>query len=232
MLFGTICFAQDRPLGDVARETREKTAQAPKPAKMLANEDADGRSVTADDDPLDVVTKAATALLHDTSHRCRQLSSGNSGPGWSIDTTMEIAGPDRLRMDQLDEGRRGETILVGNEGYRRMADGPWTKIDPREMTWYQSHLDAIKLPDELKFGYKSGDLKLVGPEAVNGSLAFHYRYKVHDTAIDRSIDIWVGSKDNLPRRTEMTTHNLEIGTSWHQTTDCTFGVQAKIEPPF
>jgi hypothetical protein len=99
------------------------------------------------------------------------------------------------------------------------------------MTWYQSHLDAIKLPDELKFGYKSGDLKLIGSESVNGSPTFHYRIKIRDTAIDRTVDIWVGSKDSLPRRTEMTTHNLEMKTSWHQMTECTYGTSITIEPP-
>jgi hypothetical protein len=131
----------------------------------------------------------------------------------------------------MDDGQRGETICIGNDGYRKVGAGPWARIDSPEMTWYQSHLNAIKLPDELKFGYKSGDLKLIGSESINGSPTFHYRIKIRDTAIDRTVDIWVGSKDSLPRRTEMTTHNLQMKTSWHQMTECTYGISITIEPP-
>jgi hypothetical protein len=90
---------------------------------------------------------------------------------------------------------------------------------------------ATPVPDELKFGYKSGDLKLVGPQVIDGSPTFLYRATPHDIAIDRTIDIWIGSIDNLPRKTDMFTRDLSMKTSWQETTSCTYGVDIKIEPP-
>jgi len=230
------CSAQDRPLGDVARETREQTSQRPKAAKVLTNEETNAQAVSASDDPIDVITKAAAAFLHDTSHRCRKTSSGNSGPGWGDVTVTEVAGSDRTRII-LDQSRpeqtHGETILIGKDGYRRMGNGPWQKLGAAEMSLYgRWGQGTLTLPDQLKFGYKSGDLKLVGPQVIDGVPTLLYRVVIHSTEIERTINIWVGSNDTLPRRTEMSTHDPRIGTSWQETTSCSYGVDIKIEPPF
>lgn len=237
LAFGTFCLvqvnsAQDRPLGDVARETRAQTAQS-KPAKTLAS-DGPETAVTASDDPLEVITKAATAMLRDNSHRCHEMASGNSGPrpGWTQETWTEF-GNDRLRISGAQEHQPVETIFIGKDGYRKIGSGPWTKVDPMEMAWYQTWTSpaAFKLPDELKFGYKPGDLKLTGPEVIRGVSTFHYQFKVRDSFIDRTVDIWVGAGDALPRKTEMMTYDLKMGTSWHTMTECTYGIEIKIEAP-
>ena len=222
-------YAQDRPLGDVARETRSQTAQS-KPAKTLTG---DGQSsVNASDDPLGVITKAAEAMVRDNSHRCHEVSSGNSGPGWTEVVTTEF-GNDRMRVVGEQGNQPSETIMIGKQGYRKIGSGPWAKIDPGEMSWYQTWTSpaTFKLPDELKFGYKPGDLKLIGPEVIKGVSTFHYQFKVRDSFIDRAVDIWVGAGDGLPRKTEMMTHDLQMKTSSHTTTECTYGIEITIEPP-
>jgi len=237
LAFGTFCLvqvnsAQDRPLGDVARETRARTAQS-KPAKTLTS-DGPETAVTASDDPLEVITKAATAMLRDNSHRCHEMASGNSGPrpGWTQVVTTEFAGDDRMRVVADQGDQPSEMIMIGKQGYRKLGNGPWAKIDPMEMAWYQTYApNALKLPDELKFGYKPGDVKLIGPEVIKGVSTFHYQFKVRDSFIDRTVDIWVGAGDRLPRKTEMMTYDPKMGTSWHTTTECTYGIEIKIEAP-
>jgi hypothetical protein len=235
VVLGASCFAQDQPLGDVARETRAQTSQRPKATRVLNNEETNAQAITASDDPLDVVNKAATALIHDTSHRCRKVASGNSGPrpGWDEVSVTEVAGGDRVRVvseEPYTNHTQVETILIGNDGYRRTGNGPWTKLSAVEATFFGRA--TLVLPDQVKFGYKSGELKLIGPQVIDGSPAFLYRYTHQDIAIDRTIDIWIGSNDNLPRKTEMFTRDLRMKTSWQEATSCTYGVDIKIEPPF
>lgn len=229
--FGQNLSAQDRPLGDVAWETRAQIAQS-KPAKTLTSDGPDA-AITAGDDPLQVITKAAEAMVRDNSHRCRQVSFGNSGPGWREVATKEF-GDDRMRFVAEQGARQGEeTIFIGKDGYRKTASGPWARVEPGEMSWYQTWTRPamLKLPDELKFGYKPGDVKLIGPEMIASVSTFHYKVKVESFAIDRTIDIWVGASDGLPRKTEMMTYDLQTKTSWHTTTECTYGVEIKIEAP-
>jgi hypothetical protein len=237
MVLGAFSLAQDqpldRPLGDVARETRAQTSQATKPAKVLVSEGSDLHPVSTSDDPVDVVTRAATALAHNTSLRCEMRSSGNSGPrpGWSQDDVIEVAGADRMHVvgEFTNPKRRTEEIFVGGEVYHKTDNGPWEKIDAMKGTHVNAG-DAV--PNELRFGYKKGDLKLMGGQIINGSPTLHYQDKIRDFGIDRTIDIWIGSNDNLPRRTEMVTHNLQMKTDTQEKTDCTYNATIKIAPPF
>jgi hypothetical protein len=224
---------QDRPLGDVARETRAQTAQTAKPARTLVSEGSNPTPVSAGDDPVDVVTRAAAALVHASSLRCEMRSSGNSGPrpGWSRVEIIETEGADRVHTvgELTNPHRREETIYIGGEVYGKLDNGPWEKTDALKGTHVNG--GAMALPDELKFGYKKGDLNLTGVQFINGSPTLHYQDKVRDIAIDRTIEIWIGSNDNLPRRTAMVTHDLQMKTDWQETTDCTYGLSITIEPP-
>jgi len=232
VVLGAFCFAQDQPLGDVARETRAQTSQRPKATKVLSNEDTNAQAITASDDPLEVVTKAASTLLRDNSHRCRKVAFGNSGPGWNDVTVTEVAGIDRIRIigeQPYPNHTQVETILIGNDGFRRTGNGPWGKLSTAEATFFGRA--TLVLPDQLKFGYKTGDLKLVGPQVVDGSPTFLYQATYHDIETDRTIEIWIGSNDSLPRKTEMFTRSSRMKTSWQETTSCTYGVNITIEPP-
>jgi hypothetical protein len=230
----SLCSAQDRPLGDVARETRAQVAQSPKPSKTLTIDES-GAAISATDDPLDVVTKAAAAMLRDTSPlRCHQLGSGSSHPGLIQEMTTEFVGNDRIHLIGVQGNQSIETILIGKDAYRKIGNAAWAKIDRMEFSMFG--LSAFKLPDQLKFGYKPGDLRLIGPEMIGGVPTLHYQSKVHDITLDRTIDIWVGVNDGLPRKTEMSDEMTPNGrpqpkTSWDETTDCTYGIDIKIEAP-
>jgi len=147
MLIRASCPAQDRPLGDVARETRAQTSRAPAPAKVLTNEETNGRAITANDDPLEVVTQAATAMLSDASHRCRKVVSGRIGGGLPEVTVTEIAGAGRFRIIQekmYPKYIQGEEIIIGNDGYRRTGNGPWERIGAVELAWLRNNaLDSL-----------------------------------------------------------------------------------------
>jgi hypothetical protein len=128
---GTSLCAQDKPLGDIARETRAQKAQAPRAAKVITNDDGNPSSpVAATDDPRSVVNKARLALLRDPNHSCRLHSTGNSGPGWSDDRTAEVAFGDQLHITVNNPGSNpahGEWIFIGKDGYHRIGNAPCRK---------------------------------------------------------------------------------------------------------
>jgi hypothetical protein len=234
LLLATGCIAQDQSLGDVARESRAR-AQGAKPAKVLSNEEADGRAITASDDPVDVVTKAAAAVARDMSHSCRKVVSGNFA-GSPLVRLIEIAGPDRVHVmvEQSSPQRTlANLIMIGNDAYEKTGGGPWQKASPAEIAQYQTAFaPSALIPEELKFGYTRENLKLVGPMVIGGSATFQYQSTSHDPETNRTINLWVGAGDYLPRRTEVLTQYLRTKTDRQETTDCTYGTSITIEPPF
>ncbi len=228
------CFAQDRPLGDVARETRAQTAQAPKPAKVLSNEETEGRAITANDDPVDVLAKAAAAVLRDTSHSCREVVSGTFA-GTPLVKLTEIGGPDRVHVmvEQTSPQRTlGNLIVIGNDAYGKMGDGPWQKSSPAESVKIRASIEPPALiPGELANGYNPQNLKVVGPMVIQGSATFQYQSSFHGPDADRTVNIWVGAGDYLPRRTQVLMHALNTTTHQVTTTDCTYGTKITIDPP-
>jgi hypothetical protein len=233
--------AQDKPLGDVAREARANKTPSPG-GKVYTNEDSNAAPpaapLTAADDPLDVVNKARDLLLRDTAHSCRREASGNSGPGWSDNRFIEV-GPDRLHIFTTGGGpkpERTEYIVVNGHVYYRGGMGPWQR--PNQIGWDEARLaqflQAEELPDVLKFGYGRGNLKFMREEAVDGVPAFLYQYLIHAGDMERTISIWVGINDHLPHKTYMLTVTRSALTApviWHESTSCTYGVAGDIQPP-
>ncbi len=237
-LSGTLSYAQDKPLGDVAREARAQKAESPQAQKVVTDDDfkpAPPAPVAATDSPVAVVKKAANLLLLDSTHVCRRQTVNNSGPGWADDRVTEAAAPNRFHIvtTQLktDPGRY-ETIIIGEDVYGRKGNEPWQKVEP-----YQAQLQrsaGALLPDVLMFGYQSGDLKLAGSESVDGAPTLRYEFKTHVGDMDRTIDIWVGANDNLPRKTHMLTVRTGYGTvpiRWTEDATCSYGERFTIEPP-
>lgn len=115
-LSGTLSYAQDKPLADLAREARAQKAISPQAKKVVTDDDfkpAPPAPVAATDTPLEVVKKAANLLLHDPAHSCRRQTVNNSGPGWADDRVTEAAASNRYHIvtTQLrtDPGRYEET---------------------------------------------------------------------------------------------------------------------------
>jgi len=233
LLWATLCIAQDQSLGDVARESRTR-AQGTKPAKVLSNEDSDGQAITAKDEPADVIPKAVAAMLRDTSHSCRKLITGNA-EGPPLARLIEIAAADRIHVkaEQLSPPRTlAELIVVGNDAYGKVGDGPWQKASDEEKADFEIPDLSTLIPEELKSGYTNDNLKLVGPMVVNGVATFQYQSTLRNDDVNQTTNLWVGAGDYLPRRTEIQTHYLKMNTGRDETTDCTYGARISIEPPF
>ena len=233
IILASICFAQDQSLGDVARATRAQ-AQSTKPAKVLSNEDSDGQAITAKDQPADVIPKAVAAMLRDTSHSCRKVVTGNAG-GSPVARLIEIAAADRIHVkaEQLSPQRTlAELIVIGNDAYGKVGDGPWQKASDEEKADFEIPELSALIPEELKSGYTNDNLKLVGPMVINGVQTFQYQSTLRNNDVNQTTNLWVGAGDYLPRRTEIQTQYLKMNTGRDETTDCTYGSRISIDPPF
>jgi len=235
---GGLAFAQDKPLGDVAREARAQKSESPQAKKVITDEDfkpAPPAPVSPTDAPVEVVNKARNLLLHDTAHSCRRQTVNNSGPGYADDRVTEAAAPNRYHIVTTElrtNPGRYEAIIVGDDVYNRKGNEPWQKVEQ-----YQAQLQrspGALIPNVLMFGFSGADLKLAGSESVDGAPTFRYEYKVHVVDMDRTIDIWVGANDNLPRRTHMLTVTAVPNSQpirWTEDATCSYGVRVTIEPP-
>jgi hypothetical protein len=97
---GTL-FAQDTPIGDVARQARAEKAQAAHAKKAVTDEDLGPQlaPVSETDDPAQVVNKARLAWMTDMPRSCREFSSNNSGPGSRTeDRQMNVAVYEQLEV--------------------------------------------------------------------------------------------------------------------------------------
>jgi hypothetical protein len=237
-LSGTSSYAQDKPLADVAREAQALKAESPQAKKVVTDDDfkpARPAPVAAADTPAEVVKKAANLLLHDTAHSCRRQTVNNSGPGWADDRVTEAAAPNRYHIVttrlRTDPGGY-EEIIIGEDVYGRRGSEPWQKIEPNQARIQRS--PGALIPDVLVFSYTNADLKLAGNQSVDGAPTFHYEYKVHAGDMDRTIDIWVGANDNLPRKTHMLTVTAVFNSQpirWTEDATCTYGERFAIEAP-
>jgi hypothetical protein len=226
LLSVAVCAAQEQSLGDVARENRTG-AQDAKPSKVLTEDDADRPAITANDNPVAVINKAVAAMVHDTSHRCIKLNTG-SAQGLPLSRTIEIAAPDRVHVSVDQESRRlADAIEIGNDVYEKLGEGPWKKATDNGRAGYL--LDLLNLvPEEVKFG---GGWKLVSQMVINGAATFQYQMPLRTSDVDETVNLWIGAGDYLPRRTQIQSRYLKENLTRDETTNCTYGLNIKIEPP-
>ncbi len=234
-------LAQDKPLGDVTRESRAGKSQVPHAAKVITNEDFAGpvaQPVKVTDDPTEVVKRAEISLRHDTQHVCRSESAGNQGPqrGWTRTQVIEISGADRIHMVSNDStSKEGsiEYIVVDKRVYVKSAITSWQRAE--KLGWDEPKLTQLLyssgIPNEMKFGYAPGDLKFIRTETIGGSPTFLYQDVIHAFAIDRTIRIWIGTNDGLLRRSEMTTGDPDTGSRDSESTNCSYGTAPAIQSP-
>jgi hypothetical protein len=224
LLSAALCAAQAQPLGDVAHESRAR-AQDAKPTKVLTEGDAARPAITASDDPAAVIKKAVVAMVNDTSHRCRKVISA---PGWPFSRTVEFETPDRIHVSAERGGRPFvEMMMIGNDSYLREGSGPWKKTSGSEKSNYATDPSNL-IPQELKFG---GSWKLAGQTVIDGVATFQYQMPIRTSDVDETVNLWIGAGDYLPRRTQIQSHYLKLNVSRDETTECTYGVNIKIEPP-
>lgn len=231
--FSSPSFSQEPSLGDVARATRARQAKSPQPAKAFSNEDSGPVEIKDGEDPLQVFEQARIGLLHSTSYRCQQESSGNSGPGWRKSESYEVAAADRMRMVAREGSDQVEWLLIGDDYYEKPNRGPWKKLtSPQELALAKMVFPGLTVPLGMQF--QPGELKSLGDQVVAGVRTVLYRFTTHNVEMDRTINFWFGKQDSLPRRVEMRTESKSSGTApiiWQESTSCSYGVVVKIEPP-
>jgi hypothetical protein len=239
LMLASVSAAQDAPLGDVARAARAEKSQTPHASKVLTNEDFGPHlePVHENEDPAEVVNKARAAVLADAAHTCRREIIGSSGPGTSAEIVTEIAA-DRARMVVNRVGgpgpKRDEVIWIGNDGYYRREDGSWQK-NPGAGS-FPAQIGG--LPEDMQMGDSVGEnLKLIRRETIDGSPTFLYETRFHPpgvTGVDRTIDIWIGTNDHLPRKVQMSdvaTAPRSPGFIDRETTTWSYGSVPEIKSP-
>jgi len=241
VLLGVSVWAQDKPLGDIAREAQAKKSPSSRPVRVFTNDESNGPAITSNDDPIDVFNKSRAALLRDQSHRCVREASGTQGPagGWTEVSTTEVATNHRIHFttDRTDpDSKRSEVIVADDAYYHREGNNPWRKLSAEEAGFGgRFRLPDVFLPSELQFGYNKGDLKLVGSQVqvIDGASTLQYRFDVHSSTaeIDRTVNIWVGIYDHLPRKLDMATFDRRTGSWDREQTTCSVGVNISVEPP-
>jgi hypothetical protein len=121
-----------------------------------------------------------------------ELASGR------LNQRIEVVQPDRIRMTS----GQSEIILIGSEGYARLADGPWQKYPVQEAVGNRSFKDLMM--GNLKSG---GNPKLIGADKVDGAAVNVYEFASmlpgpNGTSAPVTSRVWIGALDGLPRKME------------------------------
>jgi hypothetical protein len=235
LIASTSCSAQDKPIGDVAREARAQKSEAHHAKEVVTNDDLspDSGPVRESDDPVKVVREAWRVFLAAAGRTCHGELANNSGPGSVERSLLEAQGQDRIHM--VIHGSRGpaedsEAIFIGDDKYGRFGNGPWKKY-------------ANYVPGEIPFArlseiaYDSG-LKLVRRETIEGSLTFLYENKYHPGGVNirnTTDDIWIGANDHRIFKAQMlfteTAPFTGASAVTRYTVTCSYGPVPEIKPP-
>lgn len=180
-------------------------------------------AVSKEENPLDVLTKAAKAQLETKSFRARMISSIDGGK--ESTRIVECVAPDRFHIT----GENDEMILAGGSVFMKSPAGDWTKLlfDPSAMI--NQIRDANRF-DEIR---KSTDVGLIGAEVVEGVPTLVYRYSLKNAFgmnFTSNCKMWVGVTDSLPRKMEVDGVFNKV-KSKSIVTYYDYGADIKIEPP-
>jgi len=238
LISSRFCCAQDKPIGDVAREAHAQKSEAHHAKKVVTDDDLspDRGPVHESDDPVTVVRDAWRAFLADAGHTCHGELTNNSGPG-SVETSLlEAQGPDRIHM--VIKGPYGpagdsEVIVIGKDKYGRFGTQPWQ----RYTNYVPGEIPFARLSDIVD----DSGLKLVGRETIEGSLTFLYENQYHPGGVNirnTTDDIWIGANDHRIRKAQMLfteTHSITASRTAlgirRYTVTCSYGPVPEIKPP-
>ncbi len=161
--------------------------------------------ISADDKPLDVMTKAMRAQLDAKSYRAHVTSS--MGDGAATKMLIEYTAPDRYRMTgegaggEAGKGFKMEYVIVGGATYIKTPNGGWVK-SPIDASAMIKNFRDPKMLDELA---KTADVKLVGTDTIDGAPMLVYQYTQNNPMgmnLKSTSKTWLSVADGLPRKTE------------------------------
>ncbi|MFL6227229.1 MAG: hypothetical protein ACJ741_00455 [Pyrinomonadaceae bacterium] len=187
--------------------------------------------ISANDKPLDVMTRATRAQLDAKSYRANITNTLSSGATNTV--LVEYAAPDRYHMStHAPAGGRDtslEYIIVGKDTFVRMNGGEWKKL-PLDMSQMITAFRDPKLIDEVA---KASDMKFVGTDTLNGAPMLVYEYTL-DNALGMKMKshakTWVAAADGLPRKSESDGEFNGVKTKTSMTVS-DYNTDIKIEPP-
>ena len=196
-----------RPAGDNSSSSAGGNAAPASPGSTAGGGSSGGgaRAISADDKPLDVMTRAVRAQLAAKSYRARVTSS--LGDETANNMLIEYAAPDRYHMTR--EGQAGgagenakmEFVVVSGAMYLKTPDGRWVKspVDAGQM------IKAFHDPKMVEEMAKTADVKFVGPDTLDGAPMLVYQYTQNQPMglnIKTTAKTWLSVADGMPRKTE------------------------------
>jgi hypothetical protein len=130
------------------------------------------------------------------SYRVRQTVESASG---SVQNVVEFVPPDRYRVVVNTAAGSIEMVIIGKKAYQKVGD-----------RWIESPMDVGSMIEQLSSTATEeaikgmSDVKLVGPETLDGvpTLAYTYtsKVKIGDVETTSASKLWVGVADGLPRK--------------------------------
>jgi hypothetical protein len=161
-------------------------------------------AISANDKPLDAMTRAMRAQLDAKSYRANVTTTFDGGaPNRML---IEYVAPDSYRMITLGHGGSGadeslESVIVKGAMYMKTPDGAWAKSPVDASGMIKAFRDP-KMLDELT---KTADVKFVGPDTLDGAPMLVYQYTQTNPMgmnLKSTAKTWLAVADGLPRKTE------------------------------
>ena len=155
--------------------------------------------ISANDKPHDVMMKAVRAQLDAKSYRAHVTTSMGGGPENKM--VIEYVAPDRYRMAGEVQGGKQEFVIVGGAAYIKGPNGQWVKSPVNAADIVKQFRDPKVLEDMAK----TTDIKLVGPDTVDGTPTLVYEYTQNNVMgmnMKSTARTWLAVSDGMPRKTE------------------------------
>jgi outer membrane lipoprotein-sorting protein len=131
----------------------------------------------------------------------------------STNMEMEVVLPDRIRGKMGMSGQTMELVMVAGTTYVKVGAAPWIKAPSNVPV-------DLNVLDPKRYDTASvSNVKLVGPEVVDGTPTLAYTYEIASPAVPPAktstlvnAKMWVGVADKLPRKLEMTSPDGSVTT--------------------
>src|SRR5438552_2552902 len=176
-----------------------------------ASSTTSSRSTQPGGDPREDLKKAFTAQLAAKSFRYRMNFESSFLSGSRVES--EFVAPDRYHVTIIGQssvpGReiQQEMIITGKDTFMKVGDMPWRKTETNSSettmaTTIAQMAQQFRATDVEQRMTKYEDVRFVGPEALDGSPALVYQFKLKGTGGQSSGKIWISTTDGLPRKIE------------------------------
>ena len=183
--------------GGLGQSKVEKTPPSSEQSPTTSN-----NIIPADSDSAGVVRMAYKNLLTSRSYRLRTIwTFPRTYPFRMLTTEQEYVAPDRLRTVNV-ETESEIIVILDVTYYRRDPKSEWEKSTNRSSSINGKEDHALS---RISPEYKSEEIKIVGPETLNGMPMMVYQ-EVFNSEANRDEEprkFWIGVRDNLLYKVEI-----------------------------